>query len=64
MLTRVPEGLGYVVVDHPERYDNLPVPLKGYNHTTYTTSMTHQLHCLVRGRFLPSAPSPSPHHSR
>jgi hypothetical protein len=43
-------GLGYVKVDAPEKYDNLPVPLKGggYNKTTvFTTSMTHQLHCLV-----------------
>ncbi|KAH7138998.1 hypothetical protein B0J11DRAFT_515805 [Dendryphion nanum] len=46
-LSIVPEGLGYVNVKNPSEYDNLPQPIHDYpNHTVYTTSMTHQLHCL------------------
>jgi hypothetical protein len=46
-LTYFPEGLGYVNVEHPDNYNNLPHPIHDYpNHTIYTTSMTHQLHCL------------------
>ena len=40
-------GLGYVQVKDPSLYDNLPRPIHDYvNHTVFTTSMTHQLHCL------------------
>lgn len=45
----VPKGLGYVEVHDPSKYDNLPTrPLEGPNikNTVYTTSVTHQLHCL------------------
>jgi hypothetical protein len=46
----VPKGLGYVQVKDPEKHDNLPTPLQGEfippNMTVFTTSMTHQLHCL------------------
>lgn len=45
----VPKGLGYVEVHDPSKYDNLPPrPLEGPNikNTVYTTSVTHQLHCL------------------
>lgn len=28
------------------KYNNLPHPLEGYNGTVFTTSVTHQLHCL------------------
>lgn len=42
----VPKGLGYVQVDDPSGYDNLPHPLRGFSRTVFTTSMTHQLHCL------------------
>lgn len=45
-LELVPKGLGYVQVDNPSDHDNLPHPLKGYANTVFTTSMTHQLHCL------------------
>ncbi|KAF2190988.1 hypothetical protein K469DRAFT_732514 [Zopfia rhizophila CBS 207.26] len=46
-LSIVPKGLGYVLVEDPERYDNLPHPIHDYpNKTVFTTSMTHQLHCL------------------
>lgn len=41
-----PEGLGYLKVSDPSRYDNLPHPLEGYDDTVFTTSVTHQLHCL------------------
>jgi hypothetical protein len=42
-----PEGLGYVNVKDPRQYNNLPHPIHDYpNHTVYTTSLTHQLHCL------------------
>ncbi|KAJ4403453.1 hypothetical protein N0V91_006505 [Didymella pomorum] len=46
-LNIVPEGLGYVEVKDPARHDNLPQPIHDYvNNTVFTTSMTHQLHCL------------------
>ncbi|OAL00796.1 hypothetical protein IQ06DRAFT_275715 [Phaeosphaeriaceae sp. SRC1lsM3a] len=46
-LDIVPEGLGYVQVKDPENYNNLPHPIHDYpSHAVYTTSMTHQLHCL------------------
>lgn len=46
-LDIVPEGLGYVEVKEPARYSNLPKPIHDYpNQTVFTTSMTHQLHCL------------------
>ncbi|KAF2267867.1 hypothetical protein CC78DRAFT_576410 [Lojkania enalia] len=46
-LSIVPEGLGYVHVKDPARYDNLPHPIHDYpNKAVFTTSMTHQLHCL------------------
>jgi hypothetical protein len=41
------EGLGYVQVKDAQKYDNLPHPIHDYpNHTVFTTSVTHQLHCL------------------
>lgn len=30
----------------PSRYNNLPHPIDGYEGTVFTTSVTHQLHCL------------------
>ena len=45
-LTLQTEGLGYVLINNTLDYDNLPTPLKGYPDHTFTTSMTHQLHCL------------------
>lgn len=42
------EGLGYVEVGMAYQYDDLPTPLPEYSpNTVFTTSMTHQLHCLV-----------------
>ncbi len=46
VLTASPEGLGYVKISDPEKYNNLPTPLLEYPPSTFTTSMTHQLHCL------------------
>lgn len=46
-LSIVPRGLGYVKVEHPEDYTDLPTPIHDYpNETVYTTAMPHQLHCL------------------
>lgn len=56
MLTKqLKAGLGFVEIKDPSSYDGLPTPLYNFpNRTVYTTSMTHQLHCLVR---LPPPPS-------
>ncbi|KAF2464346.1 uncharacterized protein BDR25DRAFT_381466 [Lindgomyces ingoldianus] len=46
-LSIVPRGLGYVRVNEPSRFKNLPTPLHDFaNMTVFTTSMPHQLHCL------------------
>ncbi|KAH6634672.1 hypothetical protein B0J18DRAFT_453373 [Chaetomium sp. MPI-SDFR-AT-0129] len=45
-LSIVPKGLGYVQINDTSRYKNLPNPLKSYPDSTFTTSVTHQLHCL------------------
>ncbi|KAK0371439.1 hypothetical protein CLIM01_11203 [Colletotrichum limetticola] len=46
-LSIVPKGLGYLEVKNPKAHDNLPVPLPEFApRTVFTTSMTHQLHCL------------------
>ncbi|KAL5115067.1 hypothetical protein ACEQ8H_007042 [Pleosporales sp. CAS-2024a] len=46
-LDIVPEGLGYLHVKDPSEYNNLPHPIHDYTaQTVFTTSVTHQLHCL------------------
>lgn len=49
-LTFRAEGLGYLHVEDPSQYNNLPHPLEGALYekvgSVYTTSVTHQLHCL------------------
>lgn len=40
------EGLGYVLINDTQGYNNLPTPLEGYPDSVFTTSVTHQLHCL------------------
>lgn len=40
-------GLGYLNIKDPQTYHDLPQPLVGYDGHVATTSMTHQLHCLV-----------------
>jgi len=47
----VPAGLGYLQVNDTSKYNNLPTPLFNHkyvskNQTVFTTSMTHQMHCL------------------
>jgi hypothetical protein len=45
--TRITDGLGYLEVQTPSEYSHLPHPIHDYSNTTvYTTSLTHQLHCL------------------
>jgi hypothetical protein len=41
------EGMGFVWVNHTEQYHDLPTPVEWPDKTVFTTSMTHQLHCLV-----------------
>ncbi|KAK4161225.1 hypothetical protein QBC43DRAFT_357998 [Cladorrhinum sp. PSN259] len=47
-LSIVPRGLGYLQINDTnlKQYNNLPTPLREYPDSTFTTSMTHQLHCL------------------
>jgi hypothetical protein len=41
-------GLGYVKVQDPTAYNDLPTPINDYpDETVFTTSVVHQLHCLV-----------------
>ncbi|KAH8894750.1 hypothetical protein GQ53DRAFT_643036 [Thozetella sp. PMI_491] len=47
-LNLVPKGLGYVRIADSENYDNLPTPLPEYDGAVFTTSVTHQLHCLYK----------------
>lgn len=43
----MPKGMGFVWVNESHRYSNLPKrPVEWPDKTVYTTSMTHQLHCL------------------
>jgi hypothetical protein len=39
-------GMGFQQIDDPSSYNDLPTPIVWPNATVYTTSMTHQLHCL------------------
>jgi hypothetical protein len=39
-------GMGFTWVNHTERYHDLPTPIRWPDKTVFTTSMTHQLHCL------------------
>jgi hypothetical protein len=45
----MPKGIGMVWVNNTEEYDNLPTPIRwsDKSKTVFTTSATHQLHCLV-----------------
>ncbi|KAL1792652.1 hypothetical protein ACET3X_009159 [Alternaria dauci] len=42
----LPVGMGFQSVPDPENYHDLPTPIVWPNATVFTTSMTHQLHCL------------------
>jgi hypothetical protein len=39
-------GMGFQQIPDPSLYHDLPTPIVWPNATVYTTSMTHQLHCL------------------
>lgn len=42
------EGMGFQWVNNTEKYNNLPKPIDWYEGmTVFTTSVTHQIHCLV-----------------
>ncbi|KAI8966711.1 hypothetical protein F5Y11DRAFT_660 [Daldinia sp. FL1419] len=46
-LGLVPKGLGYLEIENPQEYDNLPTQLNSFpDQFVVTSSMTHQLHCL------------------
>ncbi|KAF2846541.1 hypothetical protein T440DRAFT_405499 [Plenodomus tracheiphilus IPT5] len=42
----MPVGMGFQSIPDPTSYSNLPTPIMWPNGTVYTTSFTHQLHCL------------------
>ncbi|KAF2133691.1 hypothetical protein P153DRAFT_330107 [Dothidotthia symphoricarpi CBS 119687] len=42
----MPVGMGFQQIPDPSTYHDLPTPIIWPNATVYTTSMTHQLHCL------------------
>ncbi|KAI7089958.1 hypothetical protein KC356_g1880 [Hortaea werneckii] len=45
-LDLIPKGFGFLHIANPEDHPELPPPYHRHNKTVYTTSMTHQLHCL------------------
>ncbi|KAI5867933.1 hypothetical protein GGS23DRAFT_2514 [Durotheca rogersii] len=46
-LDLVPKGLGYLQIENPDQYDNLPAALASYpDRFVVTSSVTHQLQCL------------------
>jgi hypothetical protein len=48
--------MGFQWVKDPSKYHDLPTPIEWYDDmTVFTTSMTHQLHCLVRYSLLNEA---------
>ena len=42
----LPKGMGFQSIPDPQSYHDLPTPIIWPNATVFTTSMTHQLHCL------------------
>ncbi|KAK0755073.1 hypothetical protein B0T18DRAFT_314850 [Schizothecium vesticola] len=42
----MPKGMGFVWVNATHRYHDLPTPVDWPDKTVFTTSVTHQLHCL------------------
>ncbi|KAH8900933.1 hypothetical protein GQ53DRAFT_633365 [Thozetella sp. PMI_491] len=42
----MPRGMGFVWVNNTENYHDLPTPIIWPEKTVFTTSMTHQIHCL------------------
>lgn len=48
-LALVPKGLGFLDIPNPQHYPDLSAPViqqQNNNKTVYSTSVTHQLHCL------------------
>lgn len=43
----MPVGMGFVWVNDTHKYHDLPTPIDWPDKTVFTTSVTHQLHCLV-----------------
>lgn len=43
----MPIGMGFVWVNDTHKYHDLPTPVEWPDKTVFTTSVTHQLHCLV-----------------
>lgn len=58
MLTRTADGMGFQWVNDTHKYHDLPTPIVWPEKTVFTTSITHQLHCLVRITRRPSILSP------
>ena len=60
--------MGFQRIPDPESYHDLPTPIIwGPNQTVFTTSMTHQLHCLyavveVYSGLTSNTPLPEDHH--
>jgi hypothetical protein len=60
--------MGFQEIPDPEAYHDLPTPIIwGPNQTVFTTSMTHQLHCLyavveVYSGLTSNTPLPEDHH--
>ncbi|KAK4560438.1 hypothetical protein LTR86_005634 [Recurvomyces mirabilis] len=46
LVPNTSEGLGFVEINKSAQYPALAAPYMKYNKTVYTTSVTHQLHCL------------------
>ncbi|KAK0652484.1 hypothetical protein B0T16DRAFT_426963 [Cercophora newfieldiana] len=42
----MPKGMGFVWVNETHKYHDLPTPVEWPDKTVFTTSLTHQLHCL------------------
>lgn len=46
--------MGFQWVNDTEKYNNLPTPIDWYEGmTVFTTSVTHQIHCLVCSYCIP-----------
>ena len=52
----MPIGMGFVWVNDTHRYHDLPTPIEWPDKVVFTTSVTHQIHCLV------GPPRPRPLH--
>lgn len=56
IANKIQVGMGFQWVNDSQKYHDLPKPIDWYEGmTVFTTSVTHQIHCLVC-----SAPSPLP----